>query len=306
MSSQLTTTGGADVFSLVPKTFNEAMEFSKILAASQLVPTCYRGKPADILVAVQMGQELGIGPTQALAGIAVINGRASIWGDLGKALVSKSGLLLNQETTWDEASHSATVTLWRVGVENPYVGTFSAALASKAGLSGKDTYKTWGRDMITWRAWWRAARDGFSDALKGVASAEESSDILTVESSPSMMPRRISAPEPLPDFSGFNSQPADVAAEPPPEDVQPAAVEGGRMTGILVSVTPHSGETRGKAWEFYALKLNTGEEASTFDKKIRDAAENLLAQPVSIAWEPSPKGGRKALGIDATEPGSDG
>ena len=44
---------------LEPKSLTEAMEFSKTLSQSGLVPDAYRGKPANILVAIQWGYEIG-------------------------------------------------------------------------------------------------------------------------------------------------------------------------------------------------------------------------------------------------------
>ena len=73
--------------SLVPQTLNEAMEFSKILSQSAMIPRDYQGKPANVLVAVQWGMELGLAPMQALQNIAVINGKPSVYGDALLAMV---------------------------------------------------------------------------------------------------------------------------------------------------------------------------------------------------------------------------
>ncbi len=50
-------------------------------AKSQLVPKEYRNQPEDIMLAVQLGSEVGLRPMQALQNIAVINGRPAVWGD---------------------------------------------------------------------------------------------------------------------------------------------------------------------------------------------------------------------------------
>ena len=73
--------------SLEPTTLQEAMRFSDILASSTMVPRDFQGKPGNVLVAIQWGREVGLGPLQALQNIAVINGRPSIWGDAALALV---------------------------------------------------------------------------------------------------------------------------------------------------------------------------------------------------------------------------
>jgi hypothetical protein len=61
--------------------FSEARQAAEFVANSGLVPPGYKGKPADVLIAWQMGAEVGLKPMQALQNIAVINSRASLWGD---------------------------------------------------------------------------------------------------------------------------------------------------------------------------------------------------------------------------------
>ena len=72
---------------LTPQNMTEAMDFAKMLAQSGMVPSNFKGKPQDCLVAMQWGFEVGLQPMQALQNIAVINGKPSIWGDAALALV---------------------------------------------------------------------------------------------------------------------------------------------------------------------------------------------------------------------------
>ena len=72
---------------LAPANMTEAIEFSKMLAQSEMVPKNYQRKPQDVLVCIQWGYEVGLQPLQALQNIAVINGKPSIYGDAALALV---------------------------------------------------------------------------------------------------------------------------------------------------------------------------------------------------------------------------
>ena len=74
-------------FSLVPSTLAEAMKYAEIIANSDIVPKHFKGKPGDVLVAIQMGAEVGISPLQSVQNIQIINGKASLWGDAALALV---------------------------------------------------------------------------------------------------------------------------------------------------------------------------------------------------------------------------
>ena len=58
-----------------PTTMTEAIQFSEMLASSNMIPKQYQGKPNDVLVCVQWGYEMGLAPMQALQNIAVINGK---------------------------------------------------------------------------------------------------------------------------------------------------------------------------------------------------------------------------------------
>ena len=67
--------------------FDEWFRFSELVASTGLCPKDMRGKPADVLVAMQLGVGIGMAPLQAIQSIAVINGRPCLWGDAMLALV---------------------------------------------------------------------------------------------------------------------------------------------------------------------------------------------------------------------------
>ncbi len=74
------------------QTWEDIERFAEKAARSGMVPKDYVGKPDAIVIAVQMGSELGLAPMQALQNIAVVNGRPSIWGDALPALCRASGI----------------------------------------------------------------------------------------------------------------------------------------------------------------------------------------------------------------------
>ena len=51
---------------LTPTTFEGVVDFANQIAKSQMVPQRFRGKPEDIILAVQLGNEVGLGPMAAL------------------------------------------------------------------------------------------------------------------------------------------------------------------------------------------------------------------------------------------------
>lgn len=81
MSNELTK------FTFEITSMQQAMDYAKLIADSDLAPKDYKGKPGNVLIAIQMGMEIGLKPLQAIQNIAVINGRPSVWGDAMIALV---------------------------------------------------------------------------------------------------------------------------------------------------------------------------------------------------------------------------
>lgn len=168
-----------------PTNLTEAIALSKLIASSDLAPKDYKGKPGNVLIAMQMAAELGVAPMQGLANIAVINGRASVWGDLALALVQvHPGYEWHKE--WVEGqgdSRKAVFQIKRKGQE-AHTATFTVAQAKEAKLWGKRGYN--GQDtpwithpdrMLAMRARGFGLRDKFADALRGMILAEEAMDI---------------------------------------------------------------------------------------------------------------------------------
>ena len=164
-------------FSLAPSSLHEAMEYAKLIATSDIVPKDYRGKEANVLVAVQMGAELGLPPLQALQNIAVINGRPSVWGDSLIAIAKAHPHCEYITETIDGKTMTATCTIKRKG-EPEQKRTFSQEDAVVAGLWNKQgPWKTNPKRMLQMRARGFAIRDVFPDALRGIQVAEEVRDI---------------------------------------------------------------------------------------------------------------------------------
>ncbi len=167
---------GTQAFSLAPQSLDEAMKYADLIAKSEIVPNDYRNKPANVLVAIQMGMELGLPPLQALQNIAVINGRPAVWGDSLIAIARAHPSCEYITETFDDKTMTATCKAKRRnGPEE--VRTFSRADAELAGLWNRNTWKQYPKRMLQMRARGFAIRDVFPDALRGIALAEEVQDM---------------------------------------------------------------------------------------------------------------------------------
>jgi len=164
-------------FALQPQNMKEAMDMAAMLSRSGMVPTCYKGKPEDTLVAMMMGSEIGLNPIQALQNIAVINGRPSIYGDALLALVQNHPAFGGINETFNESSNVATCTVWRKDGEK-HTQTFSQADAATAKLWGKaGPWTQYPKRMLQMRARGFAVRSQFADALAGLVIREEAEDM---------------------------------------------------------------------------------------------------------------------------------
>lgn len=166
--------------SLTPRTLEEAMAFATMLSKSTMVPRDFQGKPENIIVAVQWGAEVGLGPLQALQNIAVINGRPSIFGDAALALVQGSGLC-EEVKEWIEGEGDNRVAHFetkRKGRATLVKQKFAVADAKRANLWGKQgPWTQYPERMLQMRARSFGLRDAYPDVLKGVILAEEAQDI---------------------------------------------------------------------------------------------------------------------------------
>ena len=163
-----------------PKSTAEAMELAKTLASSQLIPKAFQQRPGDVFVAMMWSHSLGIPIVQGLQGIAVINGKPSLYGDALLAVCMGSGQMADiEETVTGNADNlTATCKVTRRGKPTPVVSTFSMADARAAGLLGKPgPWKQYTSRMLKMRARAFALRDAFPDVLSGIASAEEMQDV---------------------------------------------------------------------------------------------------------------------------------
>lgn len=172
-------------FAMVPRDSEHAYQICQSIAKSNLCPKNYQGQPTDIMLAAAMGQKLGLDIFASMQGIAVINGRPSLWGDSLRALILSHPELedLVEEYEGEGDNLKAVCTITRKGM-TPHTDTFSVQDAKDAGLWGQRTWKNFAKDMLLNRAFGRAARRRFADTLNGIHVAEEMQDAEQVKNVP--------------------------------------------------------------------------------------------------------------------------
>jgi hypothetical protein len=155
------------------RTFEEIETFCDRVTRSNLCPKEFKGKPDDAIIAVMMGQELGLPAMASLQSIAVVNGRPVLWGDAVPGICMQTGKVEDVREYFDGEpgtdAFAAVCIVTRRGL-SPREGRFSAGDVRQAGL--KTTHVQYPKDMMMWRARHRAWRGAFPDTLKGMGTAE--------------------------------------------------------------------------------------------------------------------------------------
>ena len=230
-------TPGKSMIPFSPQNLNEALTISGQLAQSDLCPKSFGNRKENVLAAIMMGHELGFGVMQSLSNIAVVNGRASIWGEGVTALIQRAIReegegYFTDKVTGEGDKLAVTVTSKRKG-QPEYSVTYTWEDAKRAGLTSKDTYQKYPKDMLYWKAAGRVAKRQWADVLKGIAIRENMDEMEPVEvdqvrvyptDSPAPeKPKDEPKPEPKPEPKKPGRPPkAEKAPEPQPEPEKPA------------------------------------------------------------------------------------
>ncbi len=121
---------------------------------------------------VEYGHELGLPPMIALQNINIIKGRFAVNGQvlLAKALTNGVTYVVQHED--DEGCKIE----FRKN-DSTYLATFDSADAKRAGLLGKDNWKTYPKDMYFWRAVARGIRRIAPEIIMGLVLDDEAHNL---------------------------------------------------------------------------------------------------------------------------------
>jgi hypothetical protein len=187
---------------IAPKTVEEAVRMATAAIIGGFAPDSYKIKGTGdfdknkVLLGIMAALEAGLPPLYGLRQIAIISGRPTIWGDAAMALVQSKNLIssIKEEQVgtmptdkdlnkWPE-DYGWKVTIGRRGQEGFYEGVFTVAMAKRAHLWMNAKKIPWLEHpdrMLKIRARTFPLRDGFADALAGLAIREEIEDMIEIE-----------------------------------------------------------------------------------------------------------------------------
>lgn len=180
----------------MPHTLRERMAYARSLASSALIPKAFRSNrggddgfretTANVLLAVELGNTLGLSPLQALCQVNVVEGKPGLGAEGQLAQVLKAGHDLYVDDSSDRTQ--ATVVAQRKGSERVQRITYTLDDAVAAGLvrivEGRPyarsatankplPWETSTPDMLVWRAITRACKRVFPDVTGGLAVVDD-------------------------------------------------------------------------------------------------------------------------------------
>jgi hypothetical protein len=121
-----------------------------------------------------VGREIGVGPTTALANIAIIQGKPAFGAALVGALLRRSGRYSYRVREHDDRHAAIDFLEQRDGTwEVIGTSTFSLEDADRAGLTASPTWKRFPRNLLLARALTNGARWYAPDVLAGAAYTPE-------------------------------------------------------------------------------------------------------------------------------------
>lgn len=194
-------------------TLAEKQQYAQALATAGMLPPQYKKQPGNVLLAVELGESLGIPTVQAINSIHVIEGKPSASAALISALVRRAGHKFR--VTGDD-KHATAEIIRNDDPEFTYSVTWTLERARRAGLlSGKDNWEKYPAAMLKARATTEVARDACQDVLMGVQyTPEELGAVVDEEGNP--VNGGTPPPVARPATTGQPVEPAQAQTEPVP------------------------------------------------------------------------------------------
>jgi hypothetical protein len=238
-----------------PATLADAERLADKLARSGIVPDSVKGKPADLLVIMMCGHELGLQTMQALRGISVVNGKPIIGADLAVALVKRHAACGSFRLI-DSTERVATYETERRG-EGKTRMSYTIQQAEAAGLTGRGPWKAHPAAMLRARCSLALARAVYPDVLMGVYDPDEALDMQRSGVAPAVVAEINAAPAPVVTVQA--AQPEDAELVQPSENSGNSENSSGADPAAVVlekiSAAGTLGELRALGAEIKAAEL---------------------------------------------------
>jgi hypothetical protein len=158
--------------------FARIHEIAKSLASSDLVPTHFQRKPANVLIALEFAHRNNISPFQAMQSIFVVHGRPGLSAAFAIALARKAGVWKKLQYKVEGSGDSLVVTaIATLPDDDKIESSVSMEMAKKAGWTKNAIYASLPEQMLKYRAATFLIRANFPEVLFGMSTVDEIEDV---------------------------------------------------------------------------------------------------------------------------------
>lgn len=248
----------------------DRMEYARALATASIIPRAFQNKPADVLVAIEYGNALGVAPIVALSEINVIQGTPALSASLMAALARQAGHKVRVDGDDTEA---VCEIIRHDDPDFTHRSVWSEKKARDAGLWGKGHWSKDPGTMLRWRAIAECVRFACSEVLGGLKySTDEVADF-----SPKATPARHSVvqvqslDEAVEQHQEAEAVWADPDPEPAPEPPKRTEDQSRKLFALMREVGLNGKEYRDEALALFSGVIGR-ELESTKDLTVPEAS----------------------------------
>lgn len=158
--------------------FAQTKEIAKALSCSDLIPDHFRGKPANVLLALEFAARNDIAPFAAMQSMYVVHGKVGMTAAMAISLARKHNVWKSLKYVVSGYDESLTVTAIATLHDSDTVETtVSYLMAYRAGWTKNAVYKSIPEQMLKYRAATFLIRSNFPEVLFGMQTVEELRDV---------------------------------------------------------------------------------------------------------------------------------
>lgn len=158
-----------------------ALKFSEIMAQADIIPAHYRGKTANVFIALQTAFRMNLDPMQVMQNTYVVSGKLGMVSSFAISLANQSGIFASGiryrvEGSGDSLKVTAYAHLKSSGEEISYTIGMKEAIAENWTKNPK--YRTLPELMLRYRAATLLIRTHVPEVLNGLHMVEELEDVV--------------------------------------------------------------------------------------------------------------------------------
>lgn len=159
------------------------------IAKSDIVPDNFKGKPANIVIAISLANRMNLDAFTVMQNMSVIHGKVTFSGSFARTLIERSGKFKNLELNYvgneNDDSYGAYLSATRISDGKVVKGpTVTLEMAKKEGWTKNPKWSSLKEIMLAYRCQSYFCRVHCPETMSGIYTTEEIEDINTTREQP--------------------------------------------------------------------------------------------------------------------------